>query len=214
MDNVQLNTDIIEYCLYKNYKKQHKKQMLQLFDKNWKLHAVDLYKMKTLTSSFFLKLNKVYIRPSKIHGLGVFAKRDTEKGELLTFYPVDLVEYYPDTTDDICFQRLSKRYKKNFGMSFKRGNSIRLSEKYKIYSEPYFKNTDYLGHFINDGAKCPPNNPKGAEIYQKISSLKANCALVPFKEMLHLPIVATRDIKKDEELLMNYGVDRWSSNTK
>jgi hypothetical protein len=34
-----------------------------------------------------IKLNKVYVGQSRLHGLGVFAKKPIKRGEIITYYP-------------------------------------------------------------------------------------------------------------------------------
>ena len=67
----------------------------------------------------------------------------------------------------------------------------------------FTKDTNYLGHFINDGSKSD-----FAE-----SSLKSNCRFYHLKDLL-VAIIATKNIKKDEEFYITYGIEYWESYNK
>ena len=53
-----------------------------------------------LITKLSFNLDKVYIKESKIHGNGLFAKININKNDIITFYPCDLLLYYPDKNRD------------------------------------------------------------------------------------------------------------------
>ena len=170
--------------------------------------------------------DKVHIGKSKIHQNGLFASQDLKKGELVTFYPCDVVLTFKTrkgkkTVQGCRSSRFEEAYaivfgdlnnpqhKQNFSNYCANNQYIyELDNETSIIADPVFKKSkNYLGQFINDGAKASVN-PKSHSIYQTVSSIKANCELVPLAK-LHLAIRTTKDIKKGEELLRTYGVKHW-----
>lgn len=182
-------------------------------------HHVDDQKMHLLSMIISFKLDLVTVKPSKIHGNGVFAKRDIQKGELLTFYPGDKVNFAPNKDSHIdghkAFVFWSKRMENKYGhdecINVDLGDyKFDIDDRWIVYGDPSFTDdASYLGHLINDGAK-PNDNPKSIQIYCKISKVKANCDFRDLKS-LHLAIVATKDISAGEELFISYGVRYWSN---
>ena len=68
-----------------------------------------------------------------------------------------------------------------------------------------------MGHFINDGAKS--DSIESNKVYLTISSLKSNCRFYHLKDLL-IAIIATKNIKKDEEFYITYGIEYWESYNK
>ncbi len=165
-------------------------------------------------------LDSAIAKPSKIHGTGVFVKKNILVGELITFYPADFVEYSPDKNRHIPKHLVgvsrSARYVRSFGLitdSNVRDNNYAcyIDPKYTIIGEKTFDNDpNYLGHLINDGAKSD-SSKKSNRIYSTISSLKANCKYYNLKGGLHVAIIATKNIREGEELFITYGIPYWRS---
>ncbi len=184
---------------------------------------VDSAKFSLLTSILPFGLDSVIAKPSKIHGTGVFAKRNIPKDELITFYPADFIEYTPNKDRHIpgCHVLVyrSVRFEKQFGAIFNievRDNdyAYRINQTYTIIGEKTFNNDpNYLGHLINDSVKSD-STEESNKTYITISSQKANCKFYNLKEGLHVAIIATKDIKKGEELFIRYGVSYWDSYNK
>ncbi len=228
MDSQELTVETVENFLYSDYIKNYKKKLVKSKDPNGITRTIDMLKIHYLTSILPFQLDKVYIKPSKIHGLGAFAKRDIRKGELITFYPGDILEFTPNKDRHLPKHLLinysSERFQDTYGKTLdnrisKRNNdyALKVDDYFTIISEPSFDtDSNYMGHLINDGACLSSsniNNEQAIELYVKISFMKANCRYYMLKEGLHMAMVATRDIKKDEELLAMYGVDYWKFNT-
>eukprot|EP00747_Dinoflagellata_sp_TGD_P044657 gnl/TRDRNA2_/TRDRNA2_143398_c0_seq1.p1 gnl/TRDRNA2_/TRDRNA2_143398_c0~~gnl/TRDRNA2_/TRDRNA2_143398_c0_seq1.p1 ORF type:complete len:220 (-),score=17.47 gnl/TRDRNA2_/TRDRNA2_143398_c0_seq1:107-766(-) len=55
--------------------------------------SFDFKKMMLLTQILPFGLNQVYLKASQVHGQGVFASRNISAGEVVTFYPADIVVY-------------------------------------------------------------------------------------------------------------------------
>jgi len=102
MDSREPIFDVIENDLYNLYVKNYKKQIVWSKDPKGIVRNLDRLKMTFLTTIFPFELNKAYIQPSKIHGFGVFAKKDIQKNELITFYPGDIIEYTPNKDIALC----------------------------------------------------------------------------------------------------------------
>ena len=181
------------------------------------------YIINSLSLNLPFQLDKIDLKKSNIHGFGCFAKTKIFKGELITFFPADVIEYKPDGDKIINNKKTyifsSMRFEKTNGKvkhnEFNRKKyrdlnySYQIDEFYKIYSTSYFNSDpNYLGHFINDGAKSNSSN-KSNDIYNKISDLKSNCKYYNFENNLHIAIISTRDIEIGEELLITYGCNYW-----
>ena len=181
------------------------------------------YIINSLSLNLPFQLDKIVLKKSNIHGFGCFAKTKIMKGELITFFPADIIEFKPDgdkiinnkKTYIISSQRFEKTNGKIKHNEFNRKKyrdlnySYQIDEFYKIYSTSYFNfDTNYLGHFINDGAKSN-SCEKSDKIYSNISQLKSNCKYYNFENNLHIAIISTRDIDIGEELLITYGSKYW-----
>jgi SET domain-containing protein len=204
-------------CIYKSKKSQ------EIIRSEGKSYTVDVTKLNFLSEIFPFKLDKVKVGPSKVHGRGVFAKRKISKDELITFYPGDIVEYTPhgDRWKDnhITVSYSSRRFEDEFGKEAVKDVKYRnndyafsINSHYTVIGHPAFdQDPTYFGHFINDGAKSN-STELSDQIYIKISLMKQNCQFYPYSgEMLHVPIVATRDIEEGEELFIHYTTLYWQS---
>ena len=63
-------------------------------------YELELKKEELLKMKLGLDIDKVYIKPSKIHGNGLFAKVNINKGDIITLYPCDVLAYYPEEKRD------------------------------------------------------------------------------------------------------------------
>ena len=198
----------------KNYKNQLEKSICTW---NNNEYVIDKCKLKFLSQIFSFELDKVELKKSLIHGLGVFAKQNINKGELITFYPGDFVEYTPNEDSDLpnhlTILYRSQRFENKFGevtdSKFRNNDyGFELNSFYSIIGCNHFTDDpNYLGHFINDGAKTN-STEKQNEIYLKISNLKRNCKFHILKD-LHVAIIATKNINIGEELFIRYGLSYW-----
>lgn len=230
-----LSINEIEDFIYSTYLQKYKSNYLQKYKSNIELlnipvneqkcinNKIDNVKLEYLSNILPFELNKVEVKKSKIHGYGVFAKKNILKDKLITFYPGDIIEYLPNKdrgiNDHITGVFHSKRFVKQFGTTcdkkFRNNDyAYDINKNYTIIGSPYFKkDSNYMGHFINDGAKSNSTN-KSNEIYKTITTLKANCKFYNLKEDLHIAIISTKKIKKGEELFISYGIRYWKSYNK
>ena len=156
-------------------------------------------------------LKKVYLKESSVHGLGVFAQKDLKAGELITIYPPHYVLYYPQGKE--ADQNNIEAYLND---TFSQAKitpelydiySFNVNSYYSFYGDPEIRDPDFLGHMINDGVKS--TDPVE---YNKLFLIKNNATPVDVGKFgLTLAIMAIKDIKKDEEILIPYGVEYWKN---
>lgn len=153
-------------------------------------------------------LKVVELRPSQVHDRGVFATRNIQKNELITFYPGDAVI---KTTVDSNLYGMSMipnnfdmlLYKSEFLVNYQ----FDVTTEYSIVGNPNkVDDTSYLGHMINDVAKL--ENKDDLPRYAKEVNAGCNAQAIYISEY-HIAIVAHRDIIKDEEIFMPYGPEYW-----
>lgn len=196
----------------------------QTYEKNKKpvlKNKLDNIKIDTMKMILSFELSNLEILKSGVHGNGVFTTKPIKKGELLTFYPGDIVRYYPNgrgkpNTRTRSALICSDRYNNILGDKSRyniwdNNYCFDLDNYYSICGYKYFiGDSNYLGHIINDGAKHN-STKRSEEIYMKISIIKSNCVYQRLKNNLHLGIVSTKDIKAGEELFATYGINYWRS---
>ena len=213
------------YSAYLQNCDSHKEEIKCPLDQ--KSYIVDGAKLYSLNVIEDFELDNCYIEKSRIKmaGDGLFAKDDILKDELITFYPSDIASYVPNgdmiKPNHVSVETYSRRFTAQFGANIKKERVIDamineytydLDQNYRIIGSPYFtKDTNYMGHFINDGAKT--DSTESNKVYLTISPLKSNCRFYHLKD-LHVAIIATQNIKKDEEFYITYGVECWESYNK
>ena len=168
-----------------------------------------------------LPLNKVEIRPSKIHGKGVFAKQNIGKGEIITMYPGDILRYYPNKDKGkggeggskcgIMANYVSDEMYREIMKNPLDDNLVKymfdVNDSYNIIGHPdLISNPAYLGHMCNDGARS--STPGDVEIYLNVCLLLNNSMYYNIIDC-HVAIMAYKDIKINEEILVSYGVNYW-----
>ena len=143
------------------------------------------------------QLNKVYIKKSNIEGLGVFALDYIKKGEIVSLYPSDIVrlyhgkEYY-QVCADYAKVEVNPKY------------AYKINDYCTIIADSQCHDMNLAGHIINDSVKLESDQ---YQLYHDLSQEKRNCLYYPYH--LFILIVASKDIHKDEELLVSYGVPYW-----
>ena len=148
------------------------------------------------------------IRPSPIHGMGVFATRDIPAESYITMYPADGVSWQPDKWNgppQVCLASGWKGTTNSQANAYRQGvDPIPGTRSLAIIGNPALTDDcHFLGHMINDGACC--KRKEASKIYEKISNAKANCEMC----VDVMTMASTRDIKAGEEILTSYGVDCW-----
>ena len=150
-------------------------------------------------------------RPSKIHGMGVFATHDIPAYSYLTMYPCDGVRWQPKEWLDIPQLAGSMygtgwsgestvetiAYSQCLPAPPKTGNLAIIGNP-KLCGDAHF-----LAHLINDGAMC--KRPEAASAYLITSEFKANSVYDP----VLMAQFSIKDIKAGEEVLNSYGVAYW-----
>ncbi len=120
----------------------------------------------------------VYVKKSRVHGNGVFAKKDIKKGSKIIEYVGRKIS---KAESDKIYEEQYKKHKDNpdeNGAVY----IFELDDKYDIDGNVDWNIAKYINH------SCDPNAE--AEIIDG-----------------HIWIVAIKDIKKDEEITYNYGYD-------
>lgn len=181
---------------------------------------------------FFSGSYPVEIRPSPIHGRGVFAAREIREGEILSIYRISGL-----FTRDM---RTGKYMPTVFSPGWHTSEEM-LQNAYKINEYEYVVgdvfNTDHpalIGQMVNDAGYDPfdENLMLTEEVVDLDQSLLDDGDLVMYPRVFNkakyndrirryanahtlltehmiMTIQASRDIAKDEEVLINYGVGFW-----
>ena len=139
----------------------------------------------------------VEVRPSKIHGNGIFATEDIPAYTAVTMYPADYVYVKKDNKITTC------------------GNNFEHFRAYSIHQNrsgmvlcgnPEIQHPLFLGHLINDSAICG-KEPESVIEYINNTVNNTNCNFYSHTYMII--IITTKDIKKDDELFVAYGIGYW-----
>ena len=145
-------------------------------------------------------------RPSKIHGMGVFATRDIEPYTFITMYPCDGI--------GCILEGMGGYHAWNYGWcpednAFRSRYSQELPGPPGTWQVDVVGNPDlhddphFLGHMINDAAVCKKASHIG--VYRAVVQKKSNCMFSP-DLCAHFSIKA---IAAGEEILSCYGADYW-----
>jgi len=184
-------------------------------------YQAELKKEELIKLKLGFEIDKVYISASKIHGNGLFTKKDIKAGEIITFYPGDILAYYPEKNRDIeghvvgyifCDElkdnkELNEAFNNN--KKYYKDYQLAVNESYSLIGIPEINNNPaYLGHFCNDGARG--HTEKDKKIYETVSVLKSNAYFKNICDCM-MAVVAIKDIKKNEEILVTYGHGYWIS---
>ena len=171
---------------------------------------------EVLMVSFLIKglvpegLDFVTVRPSPVHGDGVFAKRNIKRGSLVTMYPCDAFSYTTKGEQTL--------WAKSNGDPMLRceaellfGYSAQIEPtNIAIAGDPDKYSNASCGHLINDGAFLLTKDCNVDEVlkYAKASAEAQNCHFIPLAGIV-LAVVASRDIKKGDEVFATYGAGFW-----
>lgn len=190
--------------------------------KNVPSNELQIIKEKIMTRKLPFNIDKVCIKQSKIHGNGLFAKVNIKEGDIITFYPGDILQYYPDKnrskdghkvgniTYNHMNNELSSIYEKN--KDYYNCYGFDINDSYSIIGFPEINdNPSYLGHICNDGARS--HNEKDKEIYMKVTLIKSNATFHVICDCI-VAVVAVKDINIDEEILVPYTPGYWMSYVK
>lgn len=154
----------------------------------------------------------IYINMSNIHGIGLFAKKDINKDELITIYPAHIIEI---VLQPKMFRLTSiNEYRSPYKIPNWKDYAIKYDNNSYIIGNPILnENKNFVGHLCNDGYKHNfiSKNKKNKNKYNK-KRIELNNA--SFRELrnpnfIGIGIISNKNIKKDEEILVSYGFDYW-----
>lgn len=152
-------------------------------------------------------LNKCRVMPSPIHGNGVFATCDIAAEEVITLYPSDIVTHviegqiicevdinHPVMADGMkCMEYCLSSFGKDHGFPL-------VGDPTKI------DNPTFLGHMCNDRVRCVSS--KNEKAYVVTSLRTSNAGFFPLVKDF-VAVVATKNIKRGEEIFVTYGTEYW-----
>ena len=203
-----------------------------------KVMTAEFFESTASLKSLHNKCSKhVIVKPSSIKGagMGLFATKNIKAGSIVSFYPAHTLgmEFFGGNDDDEEKQiwvSSNDDDRNHFANNppgdspylhatdqpiFKR-NSL-LSDLPQLKNAPIYLDANpnrqvdslWVSHYINDGALVPSNDEDGIEQYYKLSKQKKNCVHCPIGPSPIMATVATRKIKKGEELFTSYGCIYW-----
>lgn len=169
-----------------------------------------------------LLLNRCFVSNSTIPlaGNGVFASRDINEGELITLYPGDavLIDNHKDgvdavmgvmfgdhiNTEDRNIARVTTLSARNY--------EIGINDSTSIIGDPNIgcSYAAYVGHFINDSSALYSFDDESRKLYLTESLRRCN-SMIFVMESSHVGAIATRKIRKGEEVFLSYGEGYWLS---
>lgn len=189
-------------------------------DKKFKLRKADALQIRWPSS-----LNKVRIGHSDVSNLRTaIATCQISEGEVITFYPGDVVNYWPKGMGvmpvvNSFASQVSKEEKESQEGQDKllrslRGYMVAVNNHYSILGHPgLVDNPAYLGHLCNDPAKILQiTSQEEYDKYIADSEGRANARYASIYDC-HIAIVATKSIEEGEEVLVPYGGDYWKANS-
>ncbi len=167
----------------------------------------------------------VQVRPSRTHGLGVFATQAIPQEKVVTLYPCDssvlyntrreIIDVHSDSSTLLTDNDIIEAMKANQAY-----NIAALKGTVVINGDPAQHNNPwFIGHMCNDGACINESNksdPKqlyrAAQVYTACSDAKANAYLHElscYGRLYCMAIVTQKAVAAGEELLVSYGHQHW-----
>jgi hypothetical protein len=159
------------------------------------------------------------VRPSLVHGRGLFATTDVPANALLALYPPDAI-LIQDGTEKFAIL-LNPESTTVPPEEIRRAYGATIDENIVVVGYPDVDHGNmFQAHIANDGAKGsltlldPPEEVKRErEVYTACSLLKQNAALVRHKSVPEWIVLrSTRPIRAGEEILITYGYGYWLGN--
>lgn len=144
----------------------------------------------------------VEVKPSSTHGNGLFAKHDIPAGTRITMYPI---HQYAKRIDTNKWEfKTMMEYKDPFD-----AYGLDLDKNTKIYGCPMFHNALFQGHLANDPVISLDYSDVNKFIirYLVACKVKANTRYDKQNHLVYL--VAVRDIRAGDEILVPYGLGYW-----
>ena len=166
-------------------------EMTQNVVEEEKVQMTKLVKNMLLINKMEISMRYVKIAENT-KGKCVIADKDFKIKDLICLYPADTLER------DGKFET-QDHYTKSI---------LNINQSTIISANPEDFTHTYCGHLINDGCIFHGGDEKEQQLYLKLSELKSNCKIVVLEDCM-LAVIATKDIKKDTEILMSYGLHKW-----
>jgi hypothetical protein len=171
------------------------------------------------------------LRPSTIHGFGLFAVQDIDEDEVITHYPAhgfvlsrtgkalsderERIMLSAEITDDLTLQ--AERTRLRLPTEHERSTyNFRVNPAFDIIGYPDMVDSHLLlAHMAND-AICTTDIEynRASEIRYTHTALVKNNAHLDQIEFGIIGLVAKRPIRAGEEITVSYGYDYWVSNNK
>jgi len=178
----------------------------------------EAFREHLLRTRLRLPLGRARVGPSEIQGSGVFATRRIAADELITLYPGDALRYYPTTDEGVGSQRNGVLFGHHLPdnlcdasavMSDLRPYCYDVDGMYAVVGLPQLvQDPAYLGHMINDSARCQSREPRELERYRKEGVTKCNATFEGLLDAV-VAVVASKPIAEGEEILVAYGAEYW-----
>jgi hypothetical protein len=174
------------------------------------------------------------VQSSEIHGKGLFATKEINKGDMITMYPIDVSVYEtkdPETSAHKALVCYSQHPTPESLAPEVVGNTILENRAYAhavaangmpltMALETATKHDpSHLGHWANDAVCYAPleedaesdAQKQSIKEYEEESYNRSNAEHLSVARGIFVITVAKRDITVGEEITVKYGVDWWSS---
>ncbi len=161
---------------------------------------------------------KCEVKPSKKHGLGLFATKDIDTFEFITQYPADGVRVWPEDGKHTVHLKRFAGMTTDTCVEYSAAVPAYQGWRIEIVGDPA-KISDplYLGHMANDYCQMTKTEQKDIYISISMKGMNAIIGAMPFEasfpEGRHLwkaaAIVSAKPIKAGEEIYIHYGEMYW-----
>lgn len=190
----------------KNYFKEDFKQQMETF--NFMLTVAYKDPLVAMSMSAMDELPEgilTEVKESPIQGVGLFAKKDITAGQFITMYPIH--QYAVKSDDGIWKMKSVFNDVEPYD-----GYGLDIDDNVQIYGCPTFhSNPMFNGHIANDPVMSLDHSDMNKFIlsYYLATKVKGNAKYEKNKHMVSL--VAVKDIKAGEEILVPYSLPYWFS---
>ena len=204
--------------------------LLRGLERMSKLMTADFFlSQPSLKQLYGKSVKSVAVKDSSIEGAGkgLFATKNIQRGSIVSFYPahalgVELGEnqLWVSSNDEEYFSKNppgSSSYLHATDQPIFNRPSLLADISPELKDVPIYLDANpnravdqlWVSHYINDGAIVTSNDEMGVSHYYEQSKRKKNCIHIPFGPSPIMATVATRKIKKGEELFTSYGCVYW-----
>jgi hypothetical protein len=212
-------------------KSDDEQQLLKIMDQFIKMSemigAGDQVKNRTLVEKLFvhnmkqpfpMEHNFVEVKDSKLGGRGVFATDDIKEGNIVTYYPMfaylDHKKKQLISFDDVLTKQEMKHFEKESDRVYDHG--MTLNKELTVFGHPdKYDDLRLLGHMFNDivgnkfdSIETEKDISNGIMRYY-LSMSNNNCIIKLDHHYGVMYVIATKDIKKGEEMTVPYGAKYW-----